>query len=736
MADLDGDDDREANKPAGQAKKWLTAIERAQSAPEYSEWSQRCGVIRKKYRNEGSSRARVRKYQVLWSNMETMKPAVYSKPPHGVVTRRYRDKDPVGKQATELLERGVNFTIESEGFHDDLKQVRDDFLLYARGVARIKYEPVFVEAEPESEDTLDATDAEGVQAEGREEAGGDADEVLDFENVKIEFVQRRDFVHAPARVWKECNWVAFRAFLDRPELVKRFGPEIGGKVGLDASPSDQNDDGRRTESDADKATIWEIWDKSRNRVLWVAADYPDVLEESEPYLKLDGFYPCPRPAYGTMTTDSLVPVPDYVFYQDQAEEIDTLTARIAALSQSLKLVGFYPAGPQGEGFPEIEKAVTPGFENKLIAVKSFAAFKEGGGGQGAPIVWLPVQMVGEILKGCVELRKQLLDDVNQIVGISDIMRGDGDAQETATAQSIKAQYGSIRIRQRQEEMARFARDICRLIAQVIAVQFQPETLEKMTNITLPTQADVENAQSQQQLQFQQATQQYQMVAQQAAQQGQQPPPPPQAPAPVNLGPTVEDVFGLLRDNVSRRFRIDIETDSTVAGDESQERQDRSAFIETTTKFIEAWGPIIQQTPEMAPLASGLLMFGVRAFRVGRELEELIEETADKIQSAASQPQGPSPQEMAEQQKSQAVQTKAQAEIAKAKIGAQADQADAAAKIQAAQLAMQQAAMDHEHAQAEHGRNMAKMQAEMQLAQIEAQARAMQQQQPPAQNQGI
>ena len=44
------------------------------------------------------------------------------------------------------------------------------------------------------------------------------------------------------------------------------------------------------------------------------------------------------------------------------------TARIAALSESLKLVGFYPAGPAGEGAPEIERAVTPGFENRHFAL--------------------------------------------------------------------------------------------------------------------------------------------------------------------------------------------------------------------------------------------------------------------------------------------------------------------------------------------------------------------------------
>jgi hypothetical protein len=70
----------------------------------------------------------------------------------------------------------------------------------------------------------------------------------------------------------------------------------------------------------------------------------------------EGFFPCPKPAFGTLRPNSLIPIPDYVYYQDQAEEIDDLTDRIANLLDSLKLVGFYPAGPSTEGAEAIEIA--------------------------------------------------------------------------------------------------------------------------------------------------------------------------------------------------------------------------------------------------------------------------------------------------------------------------------------------------------------------------------------------
>ena len=510
------------------ASYYLDMIESALKAPEMAEWNERCKKIRKKYRYESSQQNRTRRYQILWSNMEVMKPSVLAKSPQPVVQRRYRDADAIGREACDLLERAVRFQCESNDYFSRLEQVRDDFLLYGRGVARVFYEPVTTTVEDADDvDGLDEVAVQGPEREEQEERAealehNNPDEILDFENVKLRYVQREDFVCQAARVWDEVQWVAFRAYLSKDDLIERFGKEIAELIPLDASPEQPDTDamnGHAAPVGSSKATVWEFWDKQDFKVCWIAKGYPKVLECSEPYLKLDGFYPCPKPAFGTLSTDSLAPVPDYVYYQDQAEEIDTLTARIGALQQALKLVGFYPAGPQGEGAPEIERAMSPGFENKMIAVKSWAAFTEGGKG-GAPIIWLPIEQVGELLRGCVELRKQLIEDVYQIVGISDIMRGDAEAQETATAQSIKAQFGSIRIRERQQELARFSRDIIRMVAQIICVQFQPETLLKMTNMTLPTEAELQQQMMMQQQQaLMQQAQQRQISQQQPPQQG-------------------------------------------------------------------------------------------------------------------------------------------------------------------------------------------------------------------------
>ena len=155
---------------------------------------------------------------------------------------------------------------------------------------------------------------------------GDGED-LAFENVHLDFVQLTDFIHPRCRTWKELPWIVYVSYLDREKLVKRFGDKIGNAIQLDTINEGKPDDKQVSNSETcSKAMIYEIWDKSKLRVLWISPGHHEVLDSGDPYLKFTGFYPSPRPAYGTLSTDSLVPHPDFIFYQDQAEEIDELSA--------------------------------------------------------------------------------------------------------------------------------------------------------------------------------------------------------------------------------------------------------------------------------------------------------------------------------------------------------------------------------------------------------------------------
>jgi len=595
-------------KPREESKKYLELIQSYEKHA--SKWHERSRKIIDLYMEQSKvKRTSKRRYALLYANTQVLQPSVYARPPKPVVTRRFKDKDKVAKQASEVLERALVYTIEKSEVDHELRAVRDDYLLPARGTAWVRYDA-------KTEPMMDpATDQQALTSEGTPA------EKITYEHVYADYVNWRDFGHNVARTWKEVFCVWRRVFLTRDELVERFGKEAAGKIDLDHKPDDVPE---MLLGDEDrKATVYEIWDKRANKTVWVAKTSDKVLGSSEPLLKLEGFFPCPRPAYGVISRDSLMPTPDYVYYQDQAEQIDALSARIDTLTDSLKLVGFYPAGTEGTG--AIEKAIKPGSENVLVPVPNWAAFSANGGS--AQIEWLPVDQVIKVLEGCQNLKALLIQDVYQITGISDIVRGQSNPNETLGAQELKNQWGNIRIRDRQTELARFARDLISIMAEVIADRFQPETLLAMTGIPLPSVQEVE--------------QQQQQMAMQAQAQGQ-PAPPMQGEPPV----TIEAVMELLRDDRMRCFRIDIETDSTIATDEAQDKQDWAELLGAIGSFLQQAIPVGQAMPELAPTMGEMLLTTVRKYRAGRSLEDgmeaAIEEMAGRIkqQSTAEPPPDP------------------------------------------------------------------------------------------------
>lgn len=162
------------------------------------------------------------------------------------------------------------------------------------------------------------------------------------------------------------------------------------------------------------------------------------------------------------------------------------------------------------------------------------------------------------------------------------------------------------------------------------------------------------------------------------------------PAPV----TIDAVVQLLRDDKMRGFRINVETDSLVESDQKQERADATELVSAIGTFFKEFGPIVQAMPPLAPMASGLLQFAVRRYKVGAELEELIEKCMGDVQQHLA---NPAPQAIppVEQAKLAQVQAKGQIEGQKGQVELAATQTRAKAETDKAQLEMFQSKVQHE-----------------------------------------
>ncbi len=592
--------------------RWLGRIERAERAME--PWRTRARKIVERYRDERAAEASERRYALLWANVETVGPAIYAQAPTPVVASRWKDGDPVTRLAAECLERCLAFLVEQSDLDGVLDLVKLDWQLSGRGTAWVRYS-----ARLEGTPTAEEVEAADGQAER-----------LTGETIEVDHVAWEDFGHGPGRTWREVEFVWRRVFLSREQLVERFGEDRGKQIKLD-----HRSEGMGEAEPAEKACIYEVWDKVGRQTLWLSRSGPkEFLDERSEMYRLGGFFPCPMPLYATLGNDRLIPVPDFVYYQDQAEEIDQLTGRIAKLSEALKMAGVY-AGEEKEA---LGRLLQRGVENTLVPVESWAAWADKGGVKGL-IEWLPVDMVIQVLTGCYEARRQLIEDVYQITGISDIVRGASDPRETLGAQRLKGQWGALRIRDRQAEMQRFARDIVRIMGELVAEHFGPDTLAAMSGMKLPTRQELAMREQAAALQAQQAA----MVA---AQTGQALPPPPQ-PAPE---PTWEDVVERLRDDPARRFSMEIETDSTIAADEDAEKARRTEFVTAVGGLLQQSLPVVQAAPEAAPMIGEMLRFVTRGFRAGRQLEDAIEKFVEAAVARAAQPPQPpqpSPKEQAD-----------------------------------------------------------------------------------------
>lgn len=623
----------------------------------FKKWQERTTKIIKRYRDDskeysygtGNDGAR---YNILWSNVQTLVPATFSRLPQPDVSRRFRDSDPVGRVASLILERALEFEVRHyPDYRETMKNSVLDRFLGGRAVAWVRYEPRTSVQEPISPD-----DEEMATIEGAGEAQITDDEPLeqiDDETAPVDYVNWKDFGHTVARTWEEVDCVWRIVYLSYPKMVERFGEETAMRVPLDASPEDPNTRQRSTQVNK-QACIYEIWDKTTQKAIWLSKSVGQLLDEQPDPLGMEGFWPCAKPLYGTMTSDTLVPVPDFIQYQDQANELDTISDRIDGLIKALKVRGVYNVE-----FKELQRLFTEVGNNDLIGVKSFAAFAEKGGLKGA-IDLVDLAPIAQALQIAFEARDNVQNQIYAITGISDIMRGESDAAETAAAQGIKARFGSVRLRNTQEDVAIYATDLLRLKAQVICNKFSDETILKMASVEQLLPSDQ---------------------------------------------PLVQPAIQMLRNNVSRSFRIEVDADSLVQIDEDAQKSDRIEFIEMVSKFLQQAVPAAQATPEIAPVLVEILKFGVSAFKAGKTLEGMIDNAAEtlnkQIQAQQGQPKPP-PIELQKVQAESQGRIQEMQEKARIEQGAEAqkNQLEQAKLQQAGQLEMLKAHLAQQTAQAE------------------------------------
>ena len=672
-------------------QKYLNIV--SQYDNEFKKWEARAEKIVKRYRDDNRSQHtnETAKFNILWSNVQTLIPAVYAKLPKAVAERRFGDNDPVGRVASEIIERALDYEIEHyPDFRATMRYAVEDRFLGGRGTAWVRYEP-HVRTLDVPEDGLQVTEdiddepaetPEGAEnPENQNYTAGETEpqEEIEYECAPTDYVHWKDFGHSVARTWEEVTCVWRWVYMTREALTERFGEKVSKKIPLDSGPETLKTYGQ-SNKERTRAKVCELWDKETGRVYWFTKNYSELIDERDDPLELEGFFPCSKPLYSTTTSDTLIPVPDFVLYQDQANELDILSDRIDGLVKALRIRGVYDASQ-----PALQRLLTEGDNNTLIPVDQWMAFTEKNGLKGS-IDLLPIEELANALLQCYRARQEIKAQIYEITGISDIIRGASQASETATAQQIKGQYAGLRLRSMQEEVALFASELIRLKAQVICSKFQPQTILAYAAASQMSQPD------------------QQMI--------------PQA-------------MQLMQDNPLRNFRIEVDADSLVQLDEQQNKRDRVEFLTAFGGFMREALPVGQQSPELVPMLVELIKFGIGGFKQAKPIEGVLDVALEQMKQkqAGPQQQKPDPEmmKMQAQQQSDQMRVQADTQAAQAKMQAemQMTQAKAQADMQIEQMKMQHAAqLEQQKLQFEGQLKNMEMQAAKERTELEAATKIM------------
>ena len=469
-----------------------------------------------------------------------------------------------------------------------------------------------------------------VRYEAKVEEGEFGPEIVS-QGVVLEHVPWSRFHWEPGKSWKQVDWIAIDHYLTKRELMDQFGKEPDRDV-----EATSNDDNKHC-----PYRVTEVYFRPTRTIYVVGWQFDELLETREDKLGLKGFYPCPRPMMANITSAELKPMPDHYFNKASFDYVNKLTKRIQSITEQIKVAGAYDASlTELGGLANVDDGVFIPIPDLLARLQnsSIADFNK-------VIAHLPLKEKVEVvreLQALLVAEKQRLDEAN---GLSDIVRGSTDPNETATAQQIKGNWASLRLSHKAGEVNRALRDCLRIMGEVMAEHFRPEQFYIMT--------------------------------------GQQPTP---------------QVMQVLKSDIGRTLSIDIETDSTIALDDEADKSARIEFLNYIVPLYQNIAPLVQQGQFPADVFKATISFALKSFKHGRELEDALEAAPDSQQQLAQLTgqlqQTQQQMQQLQQQNQQMVQQLQQAQgqegqikLQTAQVKAQADQMKAGASVQKTQMDM-------------------------------------------------
>jgi hypothetical protein len=576
---------------------WMKRIKKEQKC--HKDFRERSETVERIFRRSNTDEELY--VPLYWQVVSVEHSGVYSNQPVPDVRPRNDPQNPVMREVAMIIQRGLAYCVDQPSFDENMHRAVDDYLAMGLGIPRVKVDsiietrtvdvPIFEDvmvnhpADPMGQMPAVFPPVMQQQQVGTEQVEEDTTK---DQHIRWEYTSWSCFGWEAVNNWKHCDWIYFRHKMTQEEIRERWGRTVS------ATKSEKE---TKTERDKNTYDIYEVWDKKKREVLFIAFGEKEPLQIVPDPLELLNFFPVPTPMMMNLPSDELIPQADYDYIESYDVEINRLQIRRMGLLDQLRATGAYDSGiPELASMMENDDGEFTGIANLMQRLSA-------AGGAESLFYFLPLQEKAGVIQQLTEQIQFVRGQVDEVLGISDIVRGVTAASETATAQEIKGRWVGVRLTRKRECVQYTIREMMRITAQLLASHITPENLQRMT-----------------QMQISEQTQK------------------------------------ILNDDILMEFAVDIETDSTVAKDEFREMQTKQEMLNGVAQYSQSVLPMVAQNQMPAGVASSILRSALAPYaKYDRNLEQelaTLPQTMGQLQDVNRQLQEAQGQLQQAQQESQ------------------------------------------------------------------------------------
>ena len=543
--------------------------------------------------------AKEKNYNIFYSNVQTLDANLCINNPKPDIQRRFLKKidgdllrSNTYAEVARILSGAVEYVTDVSCVNHTIKQDVHAADVVGRGVAWLEYNPTI------------ATNELG-------------EEYIADRDIKVKSLSYNEYLCSSAECEADVWWKARRHLLSRKDIYNRFG------YSTDDSELQYKPDTEDNDTILKRGEVWEIWDKNDKKRIFILMTHKnhELLEVADDPYRLECFFPCDELCY-IRENNSIVPVPEYMIYEKQAKLVEVIEKKIAQVQDAIKYV--VVAGSQDKS---VAATITAARHGDVVTIQS----NDAPGGVASMLTTVPFGDAVNMIDSLEALKERTKQNIYDITGISDLMRGTSDPRETAKAQQIKGLFGSLRFQDRQMAVQEHRKRIYRIIAEIVAEHYDPETLAEMTCTYLPTDAEKQTKE----LEIKQLEATGQEVPQDTL----------DAYNSIVNQPTWDAVMGILRSDRLRNYTVDVETTATAFDDHEQQQEAIDHLTQTyinmaqlaeslSPELIKGFIPIIRMNIANCKLSSA----------ISRQLEEALDAAYKSVEQESKQPPQPTPEQ--------------------------------------------------------------------------------------------